>query len=503
MIARGFPTIFLFLLLPGVLVLAGDAPVHEVPVAEAPYAPYLRFTPATNAGRIDWLLVTPRDLAEAWAPLVRHRRETGMAAEVVSLEDVEADALLGGGDLPERLRNLVRLLHARYGLRFLLLGADTDRLPSRMVPFPIKGPNVHYDEPYAGDAYFGCLDGKWNRDGDDRFGEAEPGDADAPDVVHEVHVGRVPADTPQEVETFVRKALLYERPVHLDYQDRVVFLGGKVFQEGDADRFYHEEYDRFFGPHHFRPDFVTLESSGKREGDVLALLSEGVGVVCHYHHSFTYNLSLPQGAINTGNVGEIKNAERPFVMFSNGCYSNQFSKEGISEKLLLSPAGGPVAFIGSTDTCFSSSLLLERAFWEAMFGDEGPTLGEAVSRMRAGVTDEVGTFGFLRLSFNLTGDPATPLWFGKPEPVDFSVKARKDGALDVMLSGKAGPDTRVTCVQAGRWGAWREPVPVAEGETTGVVPPAVGNGEVRSRDRAGAGQGPVHEGGARSRCRSA
>jgi len=455
---------------------AGDRTVREVPAAEAPYAAYLRFTPRTNAGRIDWLLVTTRDLAPAFEPLVQHRRETGLAAEVVCVEDVEADALLGGGDLPERLRDLVRLLHDRYGLRYLLLGADTDRLPSRMLPFPIKAEKVHYGEPYAGDAYFGCLDGKWNRDGDARFGEAEPGDSDEPDVVHEVHVGRVPVETPQEVEVFVRKVLLYERPTHLDYQDHVVYLGGKVFEEGDADRFYHELHERFFGPRGFRPDWFTLESAGKREADVLKLLSEGVGVVCHYHHSFTYNLSLPQGAINTGNVEDIRNAERPFVMFSNGCYSNQFTKEGISEKLLLSPAGGPVAFIGSTNTCFTASLALEHAFWQAIFGDERPTLGEALSRVRAGVGEDVGVMGFLRLSFNLLGDPAMRPWLGRPRRVAFRVAAGEHGTLKVTLAEKAGAGVRVTCTQAGAWPAWREPVTVPPGETRCELPAVVGNG---------------------------
>ena len=455
---------------------AGDRTVWEVPAEEAPYAASLRFTPRTNAGRIDWLLVTPRDLAPAFEPLVQHRRETGLAAEVLYLEDVKADALLGGGDLPERLRNLVRLLHDRYGLRYLLLGADTNRLPSRMLPFPIKAEKVHYGEPYAGDAYFGCLDGQWNRDGDARFGEAEPGDSDEPDVAHEVHVGRAPVETPREVEAFVQKVLLYERPIHLDYQDRVVYLGGKVFQEGDADRFYHQLHERFFGPRSFRPDWFTLESAGKREGDVLKLLSEGVGVVCHYHHSFTYNLSLPHGAINTGNVADIRNAERPFVMFSNGCYSNQFTKEGISEKLLLSPAGGPAAFIGSTNTCFTSSLALERAFWDVIFAGEGPTLGEGLSRVRAGVRQDVGVMGFLRLSFNLLGDPATPFWFGTPRRPAFRAAAGKDGTLVVTLAEEAGAGVRVTCTQAGSWGAWREPVPVPPGEVRCILPAVIGNG---------------------------
>jgi hypothetical protein len=465
--------------------------VHQVPSAEAPYAPYLRFAPRGNAPRLDWLLVTSRALEPAFAPLVRHRRETGLAADVVAVEDVRADALLGGGDLPERLRNLVRRLHARYHLRFLLLGADSDLLPSRMLPFPIKGEKVHYGEPYASDAYFGCLEGEWNRDGDARFGEAEPGDDDAPDLEPDVYVGRVPVETPQETETWVRKLLLYERPTHLDYQDRVLYLGGNVFQEGDADRFYHELHKRFFGPHGFQPTWFTRVDAGSRQADVMKALSEGVGVVCHYHHSFTYNLSLPHGAINTGNVGEITDAERPFVMFSNGCYSNQFTKEGISEKLLLSPVGGPVAFIGSTNTCFTSSLALEHAFWDVIFGRPGTTLGAGLARVRAGVKEEVGVMGFLRLSFNLLGDPATRLWPGRPRRPKVRVTREAHGVLQVALSAKAGAGVVATCTQEGPWGAWREPVPVPEGKQACVLPAVIGNGTPLSVTVLGRGLVPV------------
>ena len=164
---RRLVALFLF----GLVATAFAGEVREVAPDEAPYPPYLRYAPRTNAPRLDWLLVTPRDLVDAFRPLVNHRRDLGLVADVVALEDVSADTLLGGGDLPERLRRLVQRLHAGYGLRFLVLGADTNRLPSRMLPFPIRGEKVHYGEPYAGDAYFGCLDGEWNEDADARFGE--------------------------------------------------------------------------------------------------------------------------------------------------------------------------------------------------------------------------------------------------------------------------------------------------------------------------------------------
>lgn len=89
--------------------LAGEGKERLLTPEEAGYAPYLRYAPRGAGGRLDWLLVTPRSLIPAFEPLVRHRRDLGLAADVVALEDVAGDALLGGGDLPERLRNFVQI----------------------------------------------------------------------------------------------------------------------------------------------------------------------------------------------------------------------------------------------------------------------------------------------------------------------------------------------------------------------------------------------------------
>jgi peptidase C25-like protein len=478
--------ILLLLLAP---LLAGDRDVTVVAVEDAGYEAYLRFVPRNPSGRLDWLLVTPAEFVDAFAPLVKHRRQTGLAAEVVTTEEVDRDVLLGGGDFPERLRNLVRELHARHGLRYLVLGGDSGRLAPRMVPFGMKGPKVHHGEPFAGESYFGCLDGEWNGDADALFGESEPGNRDRPDTKHEVHVGRIPVESTREVETYVAKLLAYERPTHLDYQDRVAYLGGKVFQDGDADAFYRRLHADRFGPAGFTPAWFTKKGDGAALADVQRHLSAGVGIVCHYHHSFSYNLSLPTGAIDTGNVAAIGNAGRPFVVFSNGCYSNQFTKEGISEKLLLSPDGGAVAFVGSTNTCYSSALALEVAFWAALFDGKTRTLGEALSTVRAGVGADVGVMGFLRLSFNLLGDPATPLWKRRPVRADFRVEARPDGSLKITVKGAAA--CRISVHQSGALAAWRDPVNLGAGEETATFRAVIGNGEPLDVTLSGAGIVPV------------
>ena len=74
----------------------------------------------------------------------------------------------------------------------------------------------------------------------------------------------------------------------------------------------------------------------------------------------------------------------------------------------------------------------------SVFGGGAPSIGEAVSAMREG-SGGGGSISFLRLSMNLLGDPAMPVWKGRPVRPDFTVSA-KDGEVRVVLRRPAaGP----------------------------------------------------------------
>ncbi len=378
--------------------------------------------------------------------------------------------------------NFVRLLHERYGLRFLLLGGDSKPLPSRLIPYPGHDEDGTYREPYASDAYFGCLDGDWNRDGDDFFGELEPGDHDAPDTVAEVHVGRVPVETTHEVEVFVKKLLLYERPAHHDYQDRVAYVGARANRSHDPHGHYRSIHGRYFAKWSFSPRFHTVAHEKARAADVWKTLSDGVGVVCHDGHALPGYLQLPVGRLDVASVTNVRNAERPFVLFSNGCYAGRFTDEGVAEELLFSGAGGAAAFMGSTSvTAAFVSERHESDLWNALLGDEAdPRLGEALSRVRGLMRGGTGSAPLevvsARLALTLLGDPATPLWRGRPGRTAAAVRALPSGRLRVTVATRGAGALRVACHQAGRWGASREAVPFPAGVDSVVVPAVIGNG---------------------------
>jgi hypothetical protein len=65
------------------------------------------------------------------------------------------------------------------------------------------------------DLYYACLDGSWDRNGNNVFGEPTDGETGGEvDLLGEVYVGRAPVDTVAEVNIFVEKTVRYETQPH-------------------------------------------------------------------------------------------------------------------------------------------------------------------------------------------------------------------------------------------------------------------------------------------------
>jgi len=84
-------------------------------------------------GRVEYLVLTGQDLVEAWAPLVEWKRQTGLAAHVVAVEDVLSNPLYRGADEPETIRNFLKDLYWKWGLSWVLLGGDVNVVPTRFI----------------------------------------------------------------------------------------------------------------------------------------------------------------------------------------------------------------------------------------------------------------------------------------------------------------------------------------------------------------------------------
>jgi len=163
----------------------------------------------------EYVVITTRDLASAFQTLVNHRASNdggGYTTHIAYIDDI--DNSYSGIDLAEKMRNFIKEMYTNHGTRYVLLGGDSDGSPeNHAIPTRLVYARVgdFIDAHIPSDLYFGCLDGSWNDDGDEFWGELNDGvDGGDIDWFSEVYVGRIPADDYSEAINQINKIIAFE-----------------------------------------------------------------------------------------------------------------------------------------------------------------------------------------------------------------------------------------------------------------------------------------------------
>ncbi len=450
----------------------------------------LQAVPPAAGGPASYVIITGDDpaMVSAWQRLADWKTATGDPALVVTTDWIEA-SYPQAADLSERIRLFLRDAHLHAGLRAALLGGDVELVPTRMVG---SAPN---DLP--SDYYYACLDGSWDGNGNGIFGERPQ---DAPDLVPEIHVGRVSARSAAQVEDFLAKYFAYvQAPPEDGYLDRTLMLGEVLFHSAwsrsgrgpgipdcnecvpDSCRIYQGETVcvSWDGAHDcFKAEDAMLEagypgaltfllerseywaanepihvSEVESRASTLAHLSAGYNFVLHVGHGAWDRWAVGDGRLLTADFPLLANGEheRFFTAYGVNCSSASIHLDSFGEQLVLLPGQGALAYIGST---YSSSAgwaaELAADFVHYLFITEGGTLGDGFygsSAANAGIGDRI-IFGRA-----LIGEPGMLVWRATPGRMAVAVPAEVPlgtDSLEVAVSdaggGQALPGARV-CLQ--------------------------------------------------------
>jgi hypothetical protein len=208
----------------------------------APGAAAVARAPSTDRDAV-LLVVAPRSLADAMAPLVAHKTKTGMPARLVEIESLDHGA---GRDDAERVKHAIFESHEKHGTRYVLLAGDASLFPVRFrMARPPKGDtdegctyeptDLYYSNLYRDHAPGNhALDptaivhsakfDDWDADGDGAFDaqhaadDAASFDPDHVDGCPDVAVGRLPAHAAEEATAHVDKVIRYETE---NYHDKL------------------------------------------------------------------------------------------------------------------------------------------------------------------------------------------------------------------------------------------------------------------------------------------
>jgi hypothetical protein len=394
----------------------------ENPEDVALYSPAARGA-GDRTGTCDYLIVTPSHLADEFARLADWKTLKGVRAEIITLESIEANPLYAGVDEAERIRECIRYHHLTRGTSWVLLGGDTSVLPSR------EAYDFFFDQGLPCDLYFSDLDGDWNADGDDRWGEI---DEDGVDLYADVFVGRAPVGDGVEAATFVNKVLEYEGApfdVWDDFQLKMLFLGEIMWDDPDPYTDGALVLDMIEGesvPSRFFPVTKLYESSGNLwASTAVGELNDGYGIVVHEGHANIAKASVGPDDLTNAHLDALGNGLRGGLWYSVGCWSAAIDHDTFGEHWLTNSLGGGVAYVGNSrygwgcpgypGECVSD--LYSREFFTSLFTDGFYRAGAVHADAKheyAGlaVTDDYMRYAMYEL--NLLGDPEMPIWTDTP-----------------------------------------------------------------------------------------
>ncbi len=182
--------------------------------------------PSLDGTAVDFVIVTPADLESEFQTLADWKTKKGTPTTIRTVEWIDSN-YPAGFDRAERIRLFLKDAYAHWGTYLVLMGGDFTDVPPRMAynRFFFGGKFIPTDQYYA------CLEGDWNGDKDQYYGEGDfqsvPGDS--VDLYPDVFIGRAPVESPAEAAVFVAKSLVYDKTPPVDYVEDVCYLAEVLF----------------------------------------------------------------------------------------------------------------------------------------------------------------------------------------------------------------------------------------------------------------------------------
>lgn len=393
----------------------------------------------------DYLILSTKDLIafegeNSLKDLQAGLNKRGLSSKIFDVEAVESSS--SGQDAPEKIRNFIKGEYQSSGIQYVLLAGrarndgtgSSDFIPARPLWSKIRaymeGHWTTDEEQIASDMYYACLDGSYNGNGNDKWGEPTDGDTGGDvDFMCEVTVGRAALESTSDLQNFVRKTLwAYDHPI----PKKALLLGELLFPElsiyGDdyMKQLVGQSTDHGFTTKGYTPDWqidTLYDRDHKWSGDEALdkINAGGYGMVNHLGHSNqSYNMRLSA----FGALPDFQNAT-PFIYYSQGCLAGQFTSGSFIDKM-VSNANAAVVAVGnssyglspedpdpSTTKTPGASQMLHRQFINAFFGTGDKTAGKAHQDSKKALNGLKSAQEIRWVDWSATyfGDPSLPTGF--------------------------------------------------------------------------------------------
>ena len=347
----------------------------------------------------DLLILTHQSLKQGFQILKQYHDNQGIYTKIVSINEI--NPFISSGDTPEDMRAFIKKEYEESGIQYVLLAGDTELVPSKILYVQGMDEDKYFlDTTLPADFYFSCLDGTFNYDNDDKWGEKTDGEGGSDiDLLSEVFIGRAACDDLDDVNRFVQKTIVYDslNPDDPDLK-KILMIGEQLgdfgiaswggnyldllLNESDADNYstqgipallfdIYKLYDRDHPQQYWPPE------------DLIPLINNNIHIINHDgHSSYGYNMKL----VNYQTL-EMENT-LPYFDYSVGCMAGGFDNPNdydcFAEYLTVKADNAAFSAIMNARYGFFWSYSTDgdgtrytREFWDAVFGENTPCISMA------------------------------------------------------------------------------------------------------------------------------
>ncbi|MFO7651299.1 MAG: C25 family cysteine peptidase [bacterium] len=354
---------------------------------------------------LDVVIFTDATLAPALGGLRTWLQRKGYFTEIV-----RHDTLTGSGrDAPEKMRNLVRSLYAERGLKYVILGGDYQSCPVRYGYLPYSTYNV------PADMYFGDIDGSWDANNNNRFGEMA---GDSVDLFQDLYVGRLPLDNAAHADNFLKKDTLYELHPDTAYLDNILLPSEWLWQNIDySGRIVNTNIARLLSG---MSTWQVESALGMNSATVIAGLNVGRQ---HLHFAGHGSRTAFGSTFSTSNLASLNNVAKPTIAVTMACDCGWFddANDCLGEQFINVTNGGAVATLFNArygwgaPPCQGPNENLNCEFYRNYA--RGFTLGQSHGLARDFLRNESFSQMSTRWALytnTLQGDPTMRMWRTRP-----------------------------------------------------------------------------------------
>jgi hypothetical protein len=394
-----------------------DLTARFLSASEEPYA---------ATGTRQYVVITTAELSPAFKTLTAHRASSEGGGYTTYIEYIdEIDAIYSGVDLAEKMRNFIRDMYTNYGTQYVVLGGDCDGSSENQV-IPTRGCYAkvgdYMDSNIPSDLYFGCLDGSWNFDGDERWGEINDGiNGGDIDWFSEVYVGRIPADNYTEAMNQINKIILFETQ---SSPSKILLVG----EELESATWGGDRMDWLYSFMGSIPKTALYDRNWEGynwpKSQLLAYINSNQFYSINYsgHSTIFSDIKL-----NNNDIYTMTN-NHYFFVYSQGCYAGSIdglnsdntykSSDCFGEAITNGNSdGGAFAYIGNSRYSWyypggyvkGASNLVHKEFVEAISSGNISTIGVANQKSKTDLPLGAQLYRWIAFETNLIGCPATDL----------------------------------------------------------------------------------------------